>query len=130
MTKKPKFNNVNRKGRRKKEPFVQLKRYMINHVSWRKLHPGARVIYIELRNRFNGINNGEISLSCREAAGVALCGKDTARRHLNQLIEHGFIKIASKGYFRNRHASTWILTNEDLYDTGPTNEWAKWRPKK
>lgn len=109
---------------------MQLKNYMVGHVSWKQLHPGARVIYIELRKRFNGINNGEISLSYREAADVALCGKDTARRHLNQLIEHGYIKVANKGHFRNRWATTWILTNESYANQAPTDEWVKWQPQK
>lgn len=121
------FNNTDRRGRRKVESFVQLKRFMLNHPSWRALSPKARCVYIELRNRFRGDNNGEIFLSHREAAEVAHASKSTAGRLFKELIEHGYIKPAIKGRFRNRWASTWILTNERLGDAPPTHEWAKWK---
>ncbi len=106
-----------------------LKRFMLGHASWQALHPGARCIYIELRRRFNGSNNGEISLSCREAAIIAHCGKSTASKLFDELETHGYIKPAAASHFRNRWATTWILTNESYNGQSPTHEWAKWHPQ-
>lgn len=126
MAHKRRFNNVDATGRRKFEPFIMFKKYMLNHPSWLDMSPEARCLFIELRRRFNGVNNGDISLSCREAAKVAKTSKGTANKALRELIEHGFIKMANKGYFSNRHATTWILTNEGYAGASPTNEWARW----
>jgi hypothetical protein len=119
-------------GKRKKrgEPFVKLTRFMVTHPSWYDLSPGARCIYIELRRRFNGINNGEITLSCREAAMVAKCGKGTATKLLNELTEHGYIKPEIRGRFRNRFASTWRLTNEEYHGQQKTDDWVRWKKER
>lgn len=102
--------------------FVALPFNMLESLAWRDLSLQAAIIFIELKRRFNGKNNGEIPLSCREAATVAKCGKGTASKKLDELIAHGFINPASKGHFHNRHASTWILTCEVYEKTSPSNE--------
>lgn len=120
-------------ARRKKykgESFVKLDRFMLNHPTWLDLSPAARIIYIEIRKRYNGINNGSIALSCRDAADNAKCGKSTASKLFRELEEHGFIKQAIKGRFRNNWASTWILTNEEYQGRQKTDEWVRWQPKR
>lgn len=125
---------TNRKRYKKRgqstEPFVKLTKNYLNHPAWKTLSPEARCLYIEIRSRYNGLNNGEISLSCREAATVAHCGKGTANKKLHELMEHGFIKPNKRGQFTLRHATTWILTNEAYQYQGPTNEWRQWQPGK
>jgi len=37
-------------------------------VAWQALTPNERCIYLEIKKRFNGSNNGEIGLGVREAA--------------------------------------------------------------
>ena len=103
---------------------------MVEHQSWLDLTPAARCVYIEIRRRFNGMNNGEIHLSCREAAKVAKSSKSTASCLFKELIEHGFIKESQKGKFRHRWASTWQLTNEEFMGRQKTDEWVHWQPKK
>ena len=93
--------------------------------AWVYLPPPACKIFIEIRRRFNGRNNGDISLSYREAADIARCGKSSAKRHLDALIRHGLIDIHNKGMMRNRHATTWYLTMErcEYHPNYPTNRW-------
>lgn len=110
--------------------FVILPYNILDSPAWKNLSPGAALIYIELKKRFNGRNNGELPLSCREAAVVAHCGKGTAGKLLTELVEHGFIQPAVKGRFRNRHATTWILTSETYERRAPSNEWKEWKPQK
>ncbi len=114
-------------GRSKTSSYVMITRFMLRHESWLELDPRARCIYIELRALYNGNNNGHIWLSCRDAAQSGKCSKSTASRMFTQLIVHGYIKANDRGHFGNKHATTWILTNESYGNAGPTNEWAKWK---
>jgi len=121
---------TNQKGRNKHAPFVMIRRDIYSSASFRDLSNIAVRIFLEIRRRFNGFNNGEISLSCREAATVAHCGKGTAQKALRELMDHGLIKKAHEGQFHYRLATTWTLTSEPLGDAAPTNEWRDWQPEK
>lgn len=114
---------------RSKTRVVILQYPLIESDAWRCLPPPACKIFIELRKRFNGHNNGEISLSYREAAEVAGCSKSSAMRHMEALILLGFIDIHNKGMMRNRHATTWYLTMErcDYHNSYPTNKWREFK---
>ena len=48
--------------------FVQLSEWLQASEAWATLRPGPRALYIELKRRYNGSNNGEIYLSHRDAA--------------------------------------------------------------
>jgi hypothetical protein len=110
--------------------FVALPYNLLESYAWQALSPEAALMYIEIKRRYNGQNNGNISLSCREAATVGRCSKGTAGKKLSELVDHGFIKSASKGHFRNRHASTWILTSEVYEQQSPSNEWKSYSKSK
>ncbi len=120
---------MNAKGRNAYEPFVKLTSNLLDSTAWIEASVEARCIYIAIRQRYNGSNNGEISFSCREAASVIHGSKNTASHKLKELVEHGLIKQAIKGQFRNRWASTWILTNEVLDNQPATHEWKHWKPE-
>jgi hypothetical protein len=102
---------------------------MIDSQAWQDLPPPACKIWIEIRRRFNGVNNGEMSLSVREAAIAGNCGKSSAQRHLATLVRHGFIALNNIGMMGNRHASTWFLTSEKsaLDPSYPTNAWKRYQ---
>jgi hypothetical protein len=122
-----------RKGRsRRKERFVKLMHWMLRGAAWCALTPAARALYVELAQRYNGFNNGEISLSVREAAWLLHIAKDTASKTFHELEEKGFIKRSVCGSFnwKLRHATTWILTEFDLGDVPATKEFARWQPGK
>lgn len=124
-----KHRKPNATGRNNFEPFVKLTRNLLESEAWKHASPEARCIYIAIRQRYNGTNNGELALSCRDAAKVIQGSKNTASRKLNELMEKGLIKNCHKGVFRNRWASTWILTNENYNGLSPTGEWKQWRPE-
>ena len=59
---------IDRQGRSKRRgKFVALGNGLLTSAAWRSLSGGAIRYYIELRRRFNGMNNGELHLSVREA---------------------------------------------------------------
>lgn len=112
------------------ERFVKLTYPLLESEAWRWLRPISQSVYIELRRRFNGSNNGKISLSLSEAANILKASKSSISRALKQLETHGFIKLIKKGYFTGRMASEYALTDEQLDGYPPTREWKQWQPTK
>ena len=112
------------------ERFVKLTYPLIESQAWRWLRPISQALYIELRRRYNGLNNGRISLSLSEAANILKASKLSISKALKQLETHGFIKLIKKGYFTGRMASEYALTDEQLDGYPPTREWKQWQPNK
>ena len=113
-----------------KERFIKLTYPLIESEAWRWLRPISKAVYIELRRRYNGLNNGRISLSLSEAAHILKASKSSISTALKQLETHGFIKLIKKGYFTGRMASEYALTDEQLDGYPPTREWRQWQPTK
>ena len=111
-----------------KERFIRLTYALIESEAWRWLRPMSKAVYIELRRRYNGLNNGKISLSLSEAAHILKASKSSISAALKQLETHGFIKLIKKGYFTGRMASEYALTDEQLDGHPPTREWRRWQP--
>ncbi len=121
------------KGRNTKaRPFVMIENRMQDSNAWRSLTPNARAVWLEIVRRHNGNNNGDIPLSCREAAELCNISANTAGRAFKQLQEHGFIKIAQYSDFRLKlkKATRWSLTHVHMDGQPPTQEWMKWKPEK
>ena len=112
------------------ERFVKLIYPLLESDAWRWLRPISQSVYIELRRRFNGSNNGRISFSLAEGARILRASKSSIQKALVELEEHGFIKLVKKGYFTRRMASEYALTDEQLDGHPPTREWRQWRPTK
>ena len=113
-----------------KERFIKLTYSVLESEAWRWLRPISKAVYIELRRRYNGRNNGRISLSLSEAAHILKASKSSISTALKQLETHGFIKLIKKGYFTGRMASEYALTDEQLDGYSPTREWKQWQPNK
>lgn len=121
---------MNRTGRNSPK-FVMLRYDMMDSPAYHSLSPVARCVWHEIRRRYNGFNNGDIPLSCREAAERVGIGKDTACRAFDELMDRGFVKIGQDAAFNVKtHLSRrWILTEEKLGSRPPSNEWRKWQAK-
>ena len=112
------------------ERFVKLTYLLLESEAWRWLRPISQSVYIELRHRFNGSNNGKISLSLAEGARILRASKSSIQTALVELEENGFIRLIKKGYFQGRMASEYALTDERLDGYPPTREWQRWQPTK
>lgn len=115
-----------RLSKKKGERFVALPYNMLNSEAFLDLHPQSVRTFIELKKRYNGFNNGEISLSYLEVSKIAKCSKNTAGRRLKELESHGFIKKTKSGMFTYRLASEYCLTCEENGNGKKTNEWKEW----
>lgn len=105
---------------------------MMESAAWRSLSAAERVVYIEVRRRYNGKNNGWIALSVRDAAARCNINKDTASKAFATLQARGFIECVTPGGFSRkvRHATEWRLLDERCDKTGamPTKAFMRWRP--
>lgn len=111
---------------------VRLYHWLTRSLAWRALCTQSRAVYLELAQRFNGTNNGEISLSVREAAKLVHIAKDTASSCFHELEAKGFIRRNVCGSFnwKRKHATTWILTEHAFGDQLATKDFASWTPEK
>lgn len=130
-TKQRRARGANAKGRSKgNEQFVPIPYNMARSIAWRSLSGPAVKVYIELRSRFNGFNNGELSLSMDEAKHLLGLGKSTIARALKDLAERGFIAVTRPGQWYGRLATTYAVTDRPLNGGLATNAWRHWRPEK
>lgn len=122
-----------KRGRSTAPQWVQLTHWLLNSQAWAALTPQERVIYVELRRRYNGYNNGRIACSARDAASRCNVNKDTAARGLRRLEELGFIELATPGGFSRkvRHAAEWRLTSDRCDVTGAmaSKAFMRWKPE-
>jgi DNA-binding transcriptional regulator YhcF (GntR family) len=67
---------------------------------------------VQLASRYNGINNGAIAYSVRDAAKECKLSKNTACRAFHELVQMGFIELKTAGAFSRkvRHAAEYLLT--------------------
>ena len=110
--------------------FVQLTEWLQASEAWASMKPGPRALYIELKRRFKGGNNGQIFLSHREAAKALNMGRDTVAGYFAVLIERGFL-VQTCGHCLGPEgvgqAATYALTEEPLNGMSATKNFMKWR---
>ena len=119
--------------------FLQLNHWMLRCPAWRSLSVYSRSLYVEIRARYNGRNNGDIPFSYREAEELLNCSNKPIPAAFRELQEKGFMKAITKGCFSWKvrfegkgRASTWLLTDlpQDYPQRGlsPSKEFMSWKP--
>ena len=111
--------------------FVALPKHITKSSAFLDCKPVAKVIWFQLMERHNGHNNGEISLSVREAGKYANCSPNSAGKHIEQLIAVGLICRTMKTGFTmgKRLASTYALTHVPIGSKVATNIWRQYKSK-
>lgn len=110
--------------------FVQLSEKLQKSEAWAILKPGPRALYIEIRRRYNGHNNGRIILSHREAAAALNVHRNTVGPWFQALIKYGFIKLTSRPYLGPDgvgKAALIALTEEACDGKPATRDFERWR---
>ena len=95
--------------------FVMLPEWLQKSEAWASLKPGPCALYVELKRRFDGGNNGAIFLSHRDAAKALTVNKDTVARWFADLQERGFITMTQGGHLGPSgigQAAKWALQEE------------------
>lgn len=114
--------------------FVQLPEWLQASEAWATLKPGPRALYVELKRRYNGSNNGRITLSHREAAQLLNVSRNTPGAWFKELEERGFIRMTQGHHLGPSgigQSSRWALEEvpTDNMKTAPKSFMA-WRPEK
>lgn len=123
------------RGRSNGSPYVQLHRWFLDCEAWRSLSVYARCLYLEIKRRYNGKNNGAISMSHREAQELVGCSNKPITAAFRELTSKGFIKQVRRGSFKGTpFATTWALTelqqDEPQRSLIPSKEFMSWKPEK
>ncbi|SLN34494.1 hypothetical protein ROA7450_01555 [Roseovarius albus] len=124
-----------RKGKRSEDgQYVNVPYAMIKSEAWRSLSGTAMRLWFELHCRYNGGNNGRLTLSYAEAADLLGIGKASAQRAYQELVEKGFLAMEQEGNWYHRRAHQWRLTTKPMQRAKgretPTQDWRSWRAEK
>lgn len=101
---------------------VQLHEWFQATEAWATLQPGPRALYVELKRRFNGNNNGKIFLSHRDAAEALNVHRNTVGAWFRELERRGIIlmtkgpHLGSEGHGK---AAQWALCELPTHDGKP-----------
>ncbi|WP_322867340.1 hypothetical protein U5922_014825 [Aquicoccus sp. G2-2] len=93
--------------------------------AWATMRPNPRALYIELKRRFNGTNNGEIYLSHRDAAAALNVHRNSVGPWFRELEERGFIFMTQAPHLGPSgigQASVWGLAEEPTPDGRPARK--------
>lgn len=130
MAKRKRSNRILANGRDNAEQYFSMGYRTAQSPAWRSLSGPAAKVWVELRSRFNGRNNGRLHLSLEEGAHLLGLGKTTVHRALKELEEKGFIRKTRQGQFYGRLASEYALTSERIDGHNATCDWKRWSPRK
>lgn len=90
-------------------PFVALPRQTLKSPEWRTgLSSSAKILYLHLKNKFVGYNNGEICLHYSEVSDFMAMA--TIRKSFKELEEKGWIEVSRKIGGDYRFTKTYTLT--------------------
>lgn len=111
---------------------------------FKTMAPIAKALLLEILERHNGVNNGAISYSCREAEQAGVMNADTAVKAFEMLQERGFLRVARESSFdlkttpsgngisrTGSRAREWRITFlPGLNGEKPTMDFLAWEPGK
>lgn len=110
------------------DQFVAIPYPMARSAAWRSLSGSAIKVWVELRSRYNGGNNGKLTLSLDEAARLLGLGKATVSRALDELTAKGFIELRVRGHWYGRKATEYSVTDRSCQGVHASNAWRTWSP--
>ncbi len=110
--------------------YAPLSYQFLRSPAWRSLRGPAAKVWLELRCRYNGSNNGKLALSCDAAARLLGLGKATVLRAFQELQDKGFIVMTQRGQWYGRRATTWAVTDKPCDGHLATRAWNTWIPDK
>ena len=118
-----------RRGKNGSKQFAKLDHVVLNTKAYADLTPVARALYVEIKKKYNGSNNGYIGFGVREAGEAIKRSRSTASRGFKELIEHGFIVVQTPSSFgQKRLTQEWYLTEyrNDRTSSLPSRDFKGW----
>lgn len=112
---------------------VQLPEWVQASEAWATLKPGPRALYVELKRRYNGANNGRILLSHRDAAKALGVHRNTVGAWFQELQDRAFIRATQAAHLGPSgvgQTSHWALDEMPTDDRKPARKgFMAWRKK-
>ena len=112
---------------------VQLPEWVQASEAWATLKPGPRALYIELKRRFNGGNNGRILFSHRDAANALGVHRNTVGPWFIDLQDRALIRMTQAPHLGPAgigQTSQWALEELATADLkGATKGFMAWGQK-
>ena len=75
---------------------------IMDSAAYAALSAVERCVYLAIKRRFNGHDNGELPLSCREAAELCNVSKNTAAAAFRGVQAKGFARLAADAGFNQK----------------------------
>ena len=114
--------------------FVQLPEWVQASEAWATMRPASRALYIELKRRFTGGNNGKIILSHRDAATALNIHRNSVGPLFADLQTRGFIMMTQAPHLGPSgigRASIWALEELPIEQGKPAGKaFMRWRKTK
>jgi hypothetical protein len=112
-------------------PFVALPKAILATPAWRVMSPEGRLLWIDLRGwlRNDGLNNGKVLRSCRDAAKSIGLSKNTVARRFAELEHYGFLRKTAPGFLGSDGrgiAAKYRFTDLAHATNPPTRDYEKW----
>lgn len=81
-------------NRRTNRSFVMISRDMLFRCEeWRELSPAAKILYLYLKAKYNGLNNGNIRLYYSELNGIkGFSSAATISRAFKELVRNNWVR--------------------------------------
>jgi hypothetical protein len=128
-------NKANATGRTPTSRFARLDHRLLESPAYRALSPNARALLIEIVMLHNGLNNGRIFLSRKDAAAlIGLADEKATGAAFSELQALGFISMTRDASFRIKagvgpRSREWRLTFEPVTNrSGPTHDYLTREP--
>jgi hypothetical protein len=101
-----------RRREKRHKSFVMLPRKTLRGEEWRELSPRAKILYIHLKGKYNGQNNGHIQLHYSELYGIkGLSSPSTISKAFTELEQKEWIRRTKYGGLY-RYACEYELTGK------------------
>ena len=129
------MGKMDAKGRSKYSAHIRLHRGITSSEAWKSLSCNATRLLIQIWIRNNGVNNGRIPYSKREALKELHIGSKKVKEAFQELQDKGFLICRSKGHFDYKvsagegRASEWEITEEPCDDILAKKSYKDWTEK-
>ena len=105
-----------KRGNKGYKSFVMLPRKMLRSQEWKDLGSAAKILYVHLKGKYNGHNNGKIRLYYSELKGIqGLLSPSTVSKAFKELEEESWIKRTKLGGLYRTNNEYELTGNFDDY---------------
>jgi DNA-binding transcriptional MocR family regulator len=120
------------KSRKRGQPqYVMLYHWIADTDAWRTMKPAPRALYLEIKRKYNGHNNGAVLLSYRDASKRLNVSYNSVGKWFRELEKRGFIVCMQRHHLGPSgvgQTSHWRLTEYEYERRPPTADFKNWRP--